>query len=211
MKLQDTMLVSPSINSSCSPANRSSNDSAFCRISTHIDVLSTKDIPSLFSNGSQVMYACSNPSASLPHEDTLQQLLNKSDAESKRWLQQAQDAQGTFQTQLDKILERGFSHVNATGMLAPDIKQKAQEEWNLAAAKVGNQVQEMRSVLETSVFPYNRFTQCTGQLRGQSLHMPSVIKSVSSGFTNPNIFAQKTRGGRRQHQVVVALDVSTSM
>ena len=80
-----------------------------------------------------------------------------------------------------------------------------------SGVQVQSQVQDLVSVLETAVLPVNRHTRRTGDLRGSSLYMPGVIRAAATNWEYKKIWAQKNKGGRRDHHVALLVDVSLSM
>jgi hypothetical protein len=70
---------------------------------------------------------------------------------------------------------------------------------------------QLASVLEAGMLPSNKFTRRSGDVRGQSLYLPGVLRAAATDWTYRRIFAVKNKGGRREHSLVLAIDVSHSM
>jgi len=99
------------------------------------------------------------------------------------------------------------------GQLHAAALADVQQLWQQALAKpaVKAQVERLVQVLEGEVLPHNKHTRRRAAESGPSLHMPGLLRAVSSNYTELKIFARKAGGGKRQHQVALLLDVSESM
>lgn len=87
----------------------------------------------------------------------------------------------------------------------------AETRWYADQRALTDLIDEAAEVLGSLVFPLNKFTRRCAALHGSSLHMPGVIKAMTTGWKHKKIFAAKLAGGKRDHAVCLAIDVSTSM
>lgn len=71
-------------------------------------------------------------------------------------------------------------------------------------------VRDLEGVLGGEVLRVNRFTRYAGDVRGASIHTPSLVKAAASDDYS-RIMAARKRGGRREYRVVLLVDVSLSM
>ncbi|KAK3259693.1 hypothetical protein CYMTET_31322 [Cymbomonas tetramitiformis] len=111
---------------------------------------------------------------------------------------------------------QGRTGVSSSGSLArgialAEVTAAAEALWSRAEAKLVEDVDQMQQALEEAVLPYNRFTRKSAAAAGSSLHLPGLIRAISTNFAYKKIFAQKSTGGRRDYAVCLLLDVSPSM
>ncbi|CUG94152.1 Hypothetical protein, putative [Bodo saltans] len=79
-----------------------------------------------------------------------------------------------------------------------------------AQVDLHNVIEKTRSELEGK-FSENRFTRLQPSTRGSKIHMPSLIRSIGSGFTDLRFFANLRAGPVRAYSALILLDVSVSM
>jgi hypothetical protein len=99
------------------------------------------------------------------------------------------------------------SHLHAAAV--SDVQQLWQQ--GLSKPSVRAEVDQLVQVLESHVLPHNKHTRRRAAESGPSLHIPGLVKAVSSNFSYTKIFARKAGGGKRQYKVALLLDVSQSM
>jgi len=90
-------------------------------------------------------------------------------------------------------------------------RAKVQNYWDELTRDLSQDIEEYVNVLEEHALPLNKYTRKRGALKGSSLHLPGLVKAVSSNFTYKRFFAQKTAGGKRNYSICLALDLSVSM
>lgn len=103
-----------------------------------------------------------------------------------------------------------LADIDSSASLTQQVQQ-AEESWRAAASGVDRQTQDLVVVFEECVFPNNRYTRKRGDYHGSSLHLPGLIKAVSTEFNYKKYFSSKTAGGRKEYSVCLAIDTSLSM
>lgn len=89
--------------------------------------------------------------------------------------------------------------------------KRAEAEYGAALQELSGVVAAVRAVMARGLFPVNKYTRWRASRSGSSLHSPALVKLVQSRFTEKRIWRKRTGGGRRQHTLVLAVDVSASM
>lgn len=87
---------------------------------------------------------------------------------------------------------------------------KAKADWDAAASRVSDQIDDMVQALEAS-FPMTSFTRNIAAERGPCIHQQGMLRGIVTNFHYKNIFAVKKAGGKREYAVVLLLDISMSM
>ena len=151
---------------------------------------------------SAASYAVSPADNPLPHADKALQLVAHAPQTSQVDISSVEQAVQN----LHKVL----AQVSANSELSSQLDQ-ADEGWKSAVSTLEKQIEDLAVVFEQVVFPNNRFTRKRGAYHGSSLHLPGLIKAVSTDFNYKKIFSSKTAGGRRQYNVTILVDVSLSM
>jgi len=143
---------------------------------------------------SKIVYV-SKPDPPLPHASLLERTSDpdlEARAQLTRVVGEITDRYKIFENQVARITE-------AAGV------------WRRLEEKIAEEGEELGTVFEDIVFPYNKYTRRKADLRGATLYLPGLIKAVISDWKYKKIFSTKTAGGRREYSVVIALDVSFSM
>ena len=145
-------------------------------------------------------FAVSPAGIPIPHanEDTADTAGNEDIGDADSWT-------GTCQR-----LRALVAEVESSASLTQQLQQ-AEESWRAAASSVDRQTQDLVAVFEECVFPNNRYTRKRGDYHGSSLHLPGLIKAVSTDFNYKKYFSSKTAGGRKEYSVCLAIDTSLSM
>ena len=147
-------------------------------------------------------YAVSAPDNPIPHADRMLELLTDVSI-------QHQVDTGSVEQALQDLQK--LAAQLAPNSTLPAQLHEAEEGWKAAVTTLGRQIEDLLTVFENVVFPNNRFTRKRGDYRGSSLHLPGLIKAVSTDFNYKKIFSSKTAGGRKQYTVSLVVDVSLSM
>jgi hypothetical protein len=103
-----------------------------------------------------------------------------------------------------------IAQVDASTEFADQVKQ-AEVSWSAAVSSLDRQTQDLVAVFEECVFPNNRHTRKRGDYHGSSLHLPGLIKAVSTDFNYKKYFSSKTAGGRKEYSICLVVDTSLSM
>jgi hypothetical protein len=106
---------------------------------------------------------------------------------------------------------RFYQEMEKDSKFASLERTKVQNYWDELTRDLSQDIEEYVNVLEEQVLPLNKYTRKRGALKGSSLHLPGLVKAVSSNFTYKKFFAQKTAGGKRNYSICLALDSSVSM
>ena len=147
-------------------------------------------------------YAVSPPDNPIPHADKALELMAGAS-------QTHQVDMGSIEQALQD-LQNVLAQLNFSSSLASQLDQ-ADKGWKAAVSTLGRQIEDLVVVFEEAVFPNNRFTRRRGDYHGSSLHLPGLIKAVSTDFNYKKIFSSKTAGGRKQYTVSLLVDISLSM
>lgn len=91
-----------------------------------------------------------------------------------------------------------------------DSASKAKNEWDAAAARVSDQVDDMVQTLEGSL-PITSFTRNIAAEKGPCIHQQGMMRGIVTNFHYRKIFAVKKAGGKREYAVALLLDISMSM
>jgi len=147
-------------------------------------------------------YAVSPPDNPLPHADKALQLV----ADAPQTCQVDMSSVEQALQNLQKVLAQLASNSGLSSQL-----DQADKGWKAAVSTLERQIEDLAVVFEELVFPNNRFTRTRGAYHGSSLHLPGLIKAVSTDFNYKKIFSSKTAGGRKQYTITILVDVSLSM
>ena len=88
---------------------------------------------------------------------------------------------------------------------------KLEERWNALEAKLFKQISDYTDVLQTTVFPSNKYTRKKANTKGSNLYLPGLVKAVITDFNYKKIFSTKTAGGKKVYSIVLVIDISYSM
>jgi hypothetical protein len=102
-----------------------------------------------------------------------------------------------------------MTHSQLHAAAVSDVQQLWQQ--GLSKPAVRAEVDRLVQVLESHMLPHNKHTRRRAAESGPSLHIPGLVKAVSSNFSYTKIYARKAGGGKRQYKVALLLDVSQSM
>ena len=83
--------------------------------------------------------------------------------------------------------------------------------WQIFLQENHSLIQSFVSVFEDAMFESNQFTRYKAAVKGSSLHLPGLIKAVTSNYTYKKYFKVKQAGERRNYGVCLILDISSSM
>ena len=83
--------------------------------------------------------------------------------------------------------------------------------WQIFLQENHSLIQSFVSVFEEALFNSNQFTRYKAASKGSSLHLPGLIKAVTSNYTYKKYFKVKQAGERRNYGVCLILDISLSM
>ena len=120
---------------------------------------------------SEKAYAVSAPDMPIPFADE--------DAANSLADQELVDASSI--TAAAEQLQTLIAQVETSKEFADQVK-KAEVSWQKAAGSLDRQTQDLVTVFEECVFPNNRYTRKRGDYHGSSLHLPGLVKAVSTDF-----------------------------
>ena len=111
----------------------------------------------------------------------------------------------------DKIsaIEKYYKELDAK--VDTNVLEELDKIWIECEQKCSQQIEDCAEVLQTVVLPCNKFTRRRADLKGANLHLPGLIKAVISDFDYKKIFSSKSTGGKREHTILFAIDISNSM
>ena len=137
----------------------------------------------------KILYNISNPSASIDYSIPLANKINNV------------TNQVSFEDHL-KVLRERMDETSITF----DYKT-----WQIFLQENHSLIQSFVSVFEEAMFHSNQFTRYKAASKGSSLHLPGLIKAVTSNYTYKKYFKVKQAGERRNYGVCLILDISLSM
>ena len=89
--------------------------------------------------------------------------------------------------------------------------EEAQNLWNFAEVQLEPAIREMVECLEESVCPLSRFTRYAPSMKGSKLNLKGVIRYIMTNGNYSKLFKKLATGGKREHAICLALDLSSSM
>ena len=152
-------------------------------------------------------YAVSAPGISVPGTDrvpaaTLSATLSAHSA----CLQELSEFAAQIRRDVATVYESGLqSHKFAAQ------RTEAERNWFEFEQKNEAFIQDLVIALEEGAFAVNYYDRRKPHFNGPSLHIPSVIRYVSSNMTYTKIFQQRLAGGKHHYRVTILVDLSASM
>lgn len=101
--------------------------------------------------------------------------------------------------------------IDATFLKHAEQMDYAESLWSKTEHHMSSEITRFVQVLEEYVFPYNKYTRRKGDFRGTTLYVPGLIRAIATDFTYKKYFGSLRAGGKRQYNVVIAVDCSLSM
>ncbi|CAF3878211.1 unnamed protein product [Rotaria sp. Silwood1] len=146
----------------------------------------------------QSSYTISSPTATIPKLTELKsQLMN--------YLSRSDEYTNYASKAIDEL--RQYYHKLEITSKMQDIEKN----WIADEFAFSSLIDDLTVAFGDVVFPYNKFTRRRAALRGSSLYLPGLIKAMTTEWSYKKIFSAKLAGGKREHAVCLAIDVSTSM
>ena len=88
---------------------------------------------------------------------------------------------------------------------------KIEKKWNEIEAKLFKQITDYADVLQTTVFPPNKFTRKKASSKGSDLYMPGLVNAFITNFNDKKIYSIKKEGPKKLYSIAIVVDVSYSM